>query len=240
MLIPVSVVTAGATTTAALPVAGVAGWWSPDELGTVTLASSGRVSQINDKSGNGNHMTQATDVNRPMVIEHPTIFGTRNGLAFQAGQSMTSSLSASTRPETSFVVFWLWSNSGNPTLIGPSGDGGRQIRITSNNLQVVKSGQTVLWSTSLAPSVLAPHVVATRLTGGLDMAMWLDSQTPQTNIDSTSFTGGLTTQFAWKGTPGDPQYLNGVLGEVAIFQSSLSDGDVALMLAYLKAKWGTP
>lgn len=224
-------------TQAALPVVGAVAWWSPDELDKITLASSGRVSQMNDKTGNGNHMTQATDSNRPMIIKYPSIFGARTGLAFQAAQSLSSVVDASDRTQTIFAVFWLWSNSGNPTFVGPQADGGRQLRLGGGTLEMVKSGISVLFDSTLTPSAGAPHVVAAKLDTSA-IKLWLDGQTAQSNSDSTTFTASRTTELGWKGTPGDPQYLNGVLGEVVIYPTALSDSDVSLVLNYLRTKWG--
>lgn len=223
----------------ALPVAGAVAWWSPDELDKITLSSGGRVSQMNDKTGNGNNMTQATEANRPMIIKYPSIFGERTGLAFQAAQSLASAVDASDRTQTMFAVFYLWSNSGNPTFIGPDNDGGRQLRLGGGTVEMVKSGVSVLLDSTLTPTTLAPHVVAAKLDTSA-IKLWLDGQTAQSNADATTFTAGRVTHLAWKGTPGDPQYLNGVLGEVVIYPTALSDSDVSLVLDYMRTKWGTP
>lgn len=221
----------------ALPIAGAVAWWSADELNTVTLASGGRVSQINDKTGNGNHMTQATDSNRPMIIKHPTIFGERTGLLFQAAQSLASAVDASDRTQTMFASFCLLDNTGNPTFIGPNADGGRQLRLGGGTVEMVKSGISVLFDTTLTPSLLAPHVVAAKLDTNA-IKIWLDSQTAQSNSDSTTFTASRVTHLGWKGTPGDPQYLNGALGEVIIYPTTLSDADCDTVRTYLMTKWG--
>jgi hypothetical protein len=49
-----------------LPVtSGLWGWWDASDAATITDAGSGKVSQWDDKSGNGRHVTQASPGNRP-------------------------------------------------------------------------------------------------------------------------------------------------------------------------------
>lgn len=44
----------------------IGGWWDPSDAATITKNGSNEVAQLADKSGNGNHATQATDANKPL------------------------------------------------------------------------------------------------------------------------------------------------------------------------------
>lgn len=56
-------------------------WWDPSDSASVTL-NSGRVSQINDKSGNARHLAQPTAGNQPLYETAPTGFNGRNAIYF--------------------------------------------------------------------------------------------------------------------------------------------------------------
>lgn len=82
-------------------IAGCEGWFDACDSGSITLAS-GKVSQWNDRSGNGKHATQITPGNRPVVTT-----GALNGkdvITFAVDDFLASALGIS-QPATVFIVF---------------------------------------------------------------------------------------------------------------------------------------
>jgi len=84
-----------------ITIPGLEGWFDADDSGTITI-DTGKVSQWDDKSGEGNDATQITPGNRPVVTA-----GALNGkavLTFAVDDFMASVLGI-TQPATVFVVF---------------------------------------------------------------------------------------------------------------------------------------
>jgi len=91
----------GGGTFTPLDIPGLAGWWDASDAATIT-ASAGAVSQWNDKSGNGYHVTQATGTKKPTT-------GTRtinslNVLDFDGGDGLQKASGVIPAPLAIYVV----------------------------------------------------------------------------------------------------------------------------------------
>lgn len=78
-------------------------WIKADDFSTVTLDGSGNVSQINDKSGRGNNLTQATSGNRP-VYQYSGGANNRSYIQMAANKTLSNALVVVTNPCTIFYV----------------------------------------------------------------------------------------------------------------------------------------
>jgi hypothetical protein len=94
--------TGGAPAIPTLPVtANLTGYWDASNASSVTL-SSGKVSQLNDLSGNGRHMVQATGANQPTYST--AVKNGLNAMQFSGSQWMEPSSTWSQTDLTFFMV----------------------------------------------------------------------------------------------------------------------------------------
>lgn len=111
-------------TPAKLFAAGEAGaWYDPSDLssmwqdsaGTTPAAVDSPVGKINDKSGNGNHLTQATAAARPILRQSGALFylefdGVDDGLASAAGRTWAATsdfcVALEAQTDTTWVTAW--------------------------------------------------------------------------------------------------------------------------------------
>lgn len=97
---------------------GLAAWWDASDSGTITIEPSNRVSQWNDKSGNGRHLAQLVDTDRPTVDSGN--LNSLDGISFN-GDHMTVSDpifgQLATGPWTLIIIFEPDSAGSNQYLI---------------------------------------------------------------------------------------------------------------------------
>lgn len=86
-------------------VAGLVAWYDPTDISSVTLVGNA-VSQINDKSGNGYHLVQATGVNQPTYVQ--SFFNGMNIINCGGTQFLGSSvISLTNGAYTVFLAFFM-------------------------------------------------------------------------------------------------------------------------------------
>lgn len=220
------------------PVSGAAAWFDPSDLTSLTFVNAG-VSQLNDKSGGGANATQSTAASRPMAGPHPTVLNRNGALLFTRQSKMSTTYTASDRTETSFFVGVVADVAEPRTLIGGSSVGARQIRVDQTNGKITCNSQFssgIFTTTTLAASPGVPFVLCVKL----DSTSWevrLNSGTPETGSNSTAFTGSLTSRIGENPSSGNEPWC-GLLGEILIYSTTLSSGDIDLTMAYLRTKWG--
>lgn len=224
-------------------------WLDASDSSTITL-SDGKVSQINDKSGNARHFTQGT------YSLQPGIDTTQNGLAvldFDGGDRLllgSSGLGRNVAGMTIYAVAKFDTLSSRSAIFSLShgaavgynrllleasvtankpGVGGR--RLDGDSYQIVQGATN-------CPSGFAAY------TGILDYA----------NSDAFIYVGatldGSTTSFQTDGNTSDtdslqsaiganiPYFLDGKIGELAVFHAAHDADTRSLIWAYLNRKWG--
>lgn len=197
-------------------------WLDAADTATIT-ESGGAVSQWDDKSGNGNHVTQGTAAAQPTTGTR-TINGV-NVLNFDGVNDVLSNSLVTTQPTTSFVVGQFDSIGARDGLIGNSSaaiyqyDGG-QLRAFYN-------------------AVLA---TATGLVGGAQVfTVTANSTSSVIRIDGVQRTAGNagTNGYSAAFNVGlSYGYLDGAISEIIIVDGTLTAGEIADTEAYLAAKWG--
>lgn len=227
-----------AFTPASLP--NLAGWWDPSDASSVTV-SSGLVSQVNDKSGNGRHFVQATSAQQPTY----TTAG-RNGLnvlTFNGIENMSPSTTMSSTFLTMMIVVkndfsnrtaTSWTNE---QLNQQNSDGTNDIWSFqlgtggTNNYQWADGAKNDVWHYfSITRPLTGTNPTATIDGGG----SWSNTRNAGHTIPALS-TGKL--QIGRRSTDnGQPLY--GRIGEVILYTDIKDSTDIGKLNTYLATKWG--
>lgn len=216
------------------PVAGYIAHHDASDPAEVTLTNE-YVSQLDDKSGNGRHLTPI-GTTFPALCKRAFAASGRNGVALAGGTAMACTVPANDRTETLFVVAIRYAAPGDGSLIGCQNDGRRQVRISAGQLQMIKAGVSVMLGGGPTVPLGTPFVVATRM-DATTIKLWRDLQTPVSGSNSTTFDGAGNSALAQKLDSGDRQLYHRIYGEFIAYDTALSDGDVDTTIDYLMDKW---
>lgn len=216
------------------PVAGYVAWYDASDTGSIT-ASGGRVSQWNDLSGNGWHLTQGTAGLQPLTGSvsvnglNAIAFGYFSASGADNAMDSPAGLTIS-QPNTTFLVVRLDAN-GNGFMI--DGLSGRQILGTTNPNYAIYAGSFV---SSSAADTTGAHVWSANFNGA-SSELFIDGASNATGDASTgNYTAGLRVGRA--STDNVP--ASGRVCEIIFYSSLLGTTNRQSVEAYLKAKWGTP
>jgi hypothetical protein len=220
----------------------LATWIDASDATSVTL-SSGKVSQINDLSGNGRHLVQATSTNQPTYSTN-----VKNGLnAMQMSGSQWVRQSTNWTPTDPITFYWVGQFTNNGTVYLGSGwsnyrldlqsyqsnsGNGAAFQVEGNNcMSIVASG------TNISDGVWR-YLTELRGTG-------TDAQAyANTTLGSSSSVGGsgmnsLGSGTLTLGTRSDGAVpMSGYIGEAMIYLGKHNSTQLAAMHAYFAAKWG--
>lgn len=205
-----------------------------DASDTLTITESGGlVSQWNDKSGNGYHLTSSTTKPTTGSVTQ----NGRNALSFPGSKYMnSSSFSAALSTGTVYVV---GSCQGNPNNYFTDGYGASGRWAFGSNL-LGTSKIDCYAGTGFATSIASTSPVAMAVWvvkfNGASSAIWRDGSSVATgNAGSQTLSllrVGANTSAA--------QSLNGVICEVIVYGTVHDDATIQSNSAALKTKWGTP
>lgn len=231
-------------------VAGLTAWFDPSDVGSIT-ASGGYVTQLNDLSGNGNHLTQTGT--------YGPITGTRtqNGLnvldyyASSSRAALRKTNFTQAQPCTIFTVA-LSDNltddtNGQRALIGwtnTASYNGCAILQDDSNMKMYAA--TYPFTNAHAMSASTAYQW-TGVFNGASSVLSRDGSVGATGDPGAQGWGGGSTlilgEIANNGAPGGFSYnvaWDGWIAETLIYDGVLSSTDRATVEAYLKTKWGTP
>lgn len=213
-------------------------WYDFSDTSSLTLDSSSGTSQINDISGNGNHATQGTSGNRPLVRPVGKVnIASRQFAEHQGGSSgmtLNTGLTYSGANGFSAACAAHCTGSANVDFFGGT-TGAIELRWTGGGpfaVQIVRRAQAALLSTTATTPAGMMNTVgcdaATNLT-----SVWLNGSLT-TSSTNPAFTVALTTIFEAVG-----QSYSGGIGEFLFFNSSvLTTRERGLVDGYLAWKWG--
>ena len=220
------------------PVAGYIHWFDPSDTGTITDAGSGKVSQLNDKSGNGYHATQATDGSRPIT-------GTRtqnglNVLDFISNDNLSATGPGNAAQPHTYVFVGKNDSaaSGTRAAFDALNSGGTQD--AGINMRGGVDGTTPTYylgagsDTNTGTADTNAHVWVF-IFNGASSKIWIDGVLiSTTNPGSSNGPGGVRIGD-WRGGGAG---WDGWIGEFLNYASALSDGDRDSLESYLGTKWG--
>jgi len=211
-------------------IAGLQLWLDASDESTIT-ESSGSVSQWDDKSGNGNHVSQGTAADQPT-----TGVNTLNGLNVI---SWNNDVLANTsldlvQPLTTFVVV-NGGSAGNYVFDSDEDNGG------TNRLSLFKDASTGKFAYFATSSGVVGNLAATSGSvvqtvewNGSSSSMWQNG-----SLDVAGATGAAGTDGFRVGRRHDSSFFwVGDIAEILVYDSALSTTDREALEVYLAAKWG--
>ena len=215
-------------------------WLDAADQNVLTLSGS-NVTTWNDKSGVGNHATQATTSNQPTYSS--------NSVVFSGNQLLLSAASASLSTETVFIVANVSSSGGaTGSLLGSvttlnnstSGLGGRSVDVDKspgNQLRLVRQFLAVI-ATGSFTTYDTPSLIGTMTTGTTAFVYTNGSQTG-TAAWSTAYTAGLSTIIGRNGySTSASLFFTGSIQEIVLFSAALTTPQRQQVEGYLARKWG--
>jgi hypothetical protein len=219
----------------------MSGWWDPSDASSITLVSD-LVSQMNDKSGNGLHATQATGGSQPGygAARERKI----NGIIvpdYDRGDALNTSLTATSTTFTAFAVGVgdvFNGQSGATTLFGSEGrmmqigDGGSGVDTSYGFLNFYGGS---VFSVMSSPTIFTGEsfVVGIRWTSGSALKMAVNDS----RFSTTNAAGSPNGVFGIGRRPN--QNWDGGIGEVILYDTTaLDDVTFDQTMSYLMNKWG--
>lgn len=226
------------------PVSGYVAWYDASDTATIT-SSGGAVSQWDDKSGNGHHVVQATEANKPSTAAETInslnvlTFGTDDWLAAttlnQPGVGSSS---------TWFFVLETTAATTERVLVGPNTDGTGLLFINLNPTtlvsKMVKFNVADYPLSTNAVTAQTPVVLTHQLVSGTSYAYRLDGVDNGSGSTAVALGTGGHKMCIGSSVYVRTKCLTGKLGELIRYDSALSSGDMTSVEDYLSAKWGTP
>jgi len=207
-------------------IAGLQLWLDASDASTIT-ESSGSVSQWDDKSGNGNHVSQGTAADQPTTGVR-TINGL-NVLDTDVGDYLTRDITNIPVPYTVFIVSQL-DTTGSLAFVGISGvsvpGSGDSVAIGANSTNFYMFAGDALLSVPVDTSV---HVL-TGLVNGASSVLAVDGA--ETVGDAGTRPLSVIT------VPYHNIGANSAIAEVLVYDSALSTADREALEVYLAQKWG--
>ncbi len=207
-------------------------WLDAADSATITQTG-GNVSQWDDKSGNGYHVTQSVGANQPTTNSR-TINGL-NVLDFDGSDYLLRDTTPNiSQPNTIFVVVQHDNSNNGYYVDGDSTSGSVRNAISSNS----GSGQFHLYSGfSIFGGTMDQnlHIFTGIFNGGSSKLYQEGTQIAGANAGSYSLRGLSVGVRASR----SDNYLDGIIGEIIIYDALLSDEDKNQVGQYLADKWGT-
>lgn len=234
-------------------VSGLALWLDASDASTLfqdaagTTAAAGDADPVGlwqDKSGNGRHVSQATSSARPSlklgvqsaknVIRFDGTDDFLGRAAIGLGSGNFTVIAVNSRGNVSRTLFGEGSSGSNTPLmtLGYSG-GGDLLGNCRDDTNVEVSGGLFT-----ATSDSAWHVNAFRRTGA-SFKLWVDAATATASATLSTQTVNQLGVGCLRRVA-NAQFFSGDLAELQVYTAAVSDSDLALLAAQLKAKWGTP
>lgn len=217
---------------------GLVGWWDASDTGTITQ-SGGLVSQWDDLSGNGNHLTQGTGSQQPTT-------GTRtinslNTLDFQGNDELTCSVTVGSDNQSFAAVVYL-DNANVGRLLSANAGGNDFDRATAWELDRNNATSWNIYNNwanrySNSGSMAAAASVIARYVSGGECTIWVNGATGSHSANGTA--GLAVTQINVGGYGGGGGgYLDGILAEAIYGEEAWDDTEFGLIDTYFSTKWG--
>lgn len=219
-------------------------WLDASDLSSVTTVG-GNVSQWNDKSGNGNHVSQGTAGNRPAY--QTSVVNGRNAIQF-GGASTTHRLfrsSFSVSQPSVFTVFTVDSsyNTNNTAVIWDTGSGDRCVQVVdAGTLLAFRRTSDLSTQRAQVSGALATNktYVSACVSDSTGHQIWLNGTK---GTDATAGTAGFSG-LSVGNLRGDPNPVAssfthfGRICEIIVYATKRTDAQRASIESYLVSKWG--
>jgi hypothetical protein len=227
-------------------VTGAAGPFDPQTQGTLVnwydisvlgLANGASITTCTDsKTGNPNPLTTSGSAPKFATNQQNSLSAaTFNGVNEYWN---TGGSSASAFPYTIAAVFTRPNATAQYTLVGSSGTGGIQLRTdtTTGTVSWVKTGTAVIGTSSGTVGNSAYHAVIATVDAS-SYAFTIDGVAAGSGAHAQTLTAARTIHIGGTNTGAEIQTFLGSIGEVQIYSSVLSSGDLSGLWTYLDNKW---
>ena len=213
--------------------------WLNNDLSTMTVNGSNRVSEWRDSSGNLNHFSQATGANQPLFVANG--INSQNGIKWENGTNQWLDCTLLATLPQPFEIFVIWNIDASSTQLYPHlydavASTGNRINIywTPNNIYMVAPTNTLAYAKNRPFSLINTDSVYSGSASKI-----YENGTLKNTINSG--TNGLTSLRLGhlRGTSPDAlSRLSGYICEVIIYAKELSAGERTLINTYLSTKYG--
>lgn len=207
-------------------------WYDPT-LDLVGLGFGQPLNYLMDLSGNGNDLGGPGNTG----ISVDSING-RRAIGFSAvSTNQMASLAniSDALAKSAFVVASVNTvGSGSRTMLGANGGGGFQLRTSAATLQLLRQGTAAKASLGAASVSANTPFVAGAVVDAAGATLYLNT-TGETDADTTAFTS--RTLIVGNRDTGAESWT-GQIGEIMLFNSTLTSTDALAVIAYLMGKWG--
>lgn len=207
-------------------------WLDAADASTITNVA-GAVSQWNDKSGNGNNVTQAVGAQQPITGTR-TVNGL-NGIDFDGSDDNLSVPATAFNYGASTCIYVHFPDvTTNLAVINSNGSGGASTRFFFNNQQIAIGNGARTRPVLTSGSTLVNVARVNKTGSSVQRAIW--NNEPELS-DSISRLGiGTIFTIGTNGSGLTP--YNGIMCEILFWQRELNNAEVNQILSYLKKKWG--
>jgi hypothetical protein len=208
------------------------------------------VSQVNDKSGNGYHMTQATDASRPVLLDNPLLTSGSNRVIASHVSSITKTLSdhngvwqALTGSDRPFTVAWLGRYAGFPsgetdTWVLSGSTARHRVLSATGSYAFIQQRTDDAAATKFANSSSLDFTPDTNwhataiVFSGTGSQLWIDGQKSTSTFDLNVGTSTFDQSFE--------TFTARMWRERAIYSRALSDTEVVNLQNGMRARAGLP
>jgi hypothetical protein len=238
-------------------IAGLKGWYDASDTASISLSGS-NVTQWNDKSGNGYHVTQGTAARRP--VSGTTTLNSKNVIVFDGNDVLQAATASDWKfmndatGSTTFLVFRVTTGA-NPVILDTAGSttgntgisffragaglfGWQTVRsvggtyVAEYNNQTLNTGTTYYFSNKSDPAnATASQRLIFKVNGGAN-------NTPNTRTAALNNANPFQPLFIGSYDTAGSDGLNGYIAELIVYSGLLSDTDIGTLNSYLASKWG--
>lgn len=222
----------GAAAFAPTDIAGCVAWYDAADTATIT-SSGGAVSQWNDKSGSGWHVTQSTAGEKPTTNSNTQ--NSLNVISFDGGDLLRYG-STTTVSATDYSIFMAFKKTG-----AALGYEAPPVTLTNGaNAAPFDAYNSLRYGYGASSFV----DISTYTTFGVLLERSTASSLAEYNNGTLGYTGSgsqnNTSQKVTVGSRGDSfTHLRGDVAEIIIYNASLSNANANTVGSYLATKWGT-
>ncbi len=201
-------------------------WLDAADVSTITL-NGGKVSQWNDKSGNGNHETQGTDAARPTYVAGA--LNHKPALRFSGAQNMDKVFTGSlAQPNTIFAVYKYDAAGAGAQRLFDASAGLVQV----NTALVINAGGSSV--TLVNPYTRGSYEILAAVVNGAASSGYVNG------VLKASGNPGTNTMTRLKiGSSGaNTEYLQGDIAEIVVYNAAVPSCERVCVERYLAGKWG--
>ena len=212
-------------------------WWDASDAATITKNGSDQVSQLADKSGNANHLNQATDALKP--VDNVSMNGV-SCVDCRPDKRMTPAFDPFVfGPCEAFTVIWSdrTATTTNATVL--SMPGGSTTNTTLGSAKVQFGGSALTGSDVTRGNGTMRHTLIQHsyieATGTTTQYMYIDGRLRSGAVTRSGVSGTEAAFTVNVGTGSAP--LNGLFCEMVVFNKTLTPTERTAVLNELTLKW---